>query len=91
MNVPANSYMGDVWERQIRAARNVLNALLLQDGKQLDEESLQTFMCETEAIVNSRPLAVANISSPTDAEPLTPKHLLTMKSRILLPPPGEFQ
>ena len=48
-------------------------------------------MCETEAIVNSRPLAVANISSPTDAEPLTPNHLLTMKSRMLLPPPGEFQ
>ena len=91
MNVPASSHMSGVWERQIRTARNVFNALFLQDGKQLDEESLQTFMRETEAIVNSRPLAVANISSPSDAEPLTPNHLLTMKSRILLPPPGEFQ
>ena len=88
---PCQQPLGSVWERQIRTARNVLDALLLQDGKQLDEESLQTFMCETEAIVNSRPLAVCNISSPTDAEPLTPNHLLTMKSRILLPPPGEFQ
>ena len=48
-------------------------------------------MCETEAIVNSRPLTVTNLGSPTDAEPLTPNHLLTMKSRILLPPPGEFR
>ena len=48
-------------------------------------------MCETEAIVNSRPLTVDNISSPTEAEPLTPNHLLTMKSRVLLPPPEEFQ
>ena len=91
MNVPSASHMGGVWERQIRTARNVLNALLDQAGTQLDEESLSTFMCETEAIVNSRPLTVDNISSPTEAEPLTPNHLLTMKSRVLLPQPGEFQ
>ena len=91
MKVPASSHMCGVWERQIRTARNVLNAFLLQDGKQLDEKSLQTFMCKTEAIVNSRPQAVSNISFPTDAETLTPNHLLTMKSRILLPSPGEFQ
>jgi hypothetical protein len=91
MNVPSSRHMGGVWERQIRTTRNVLNALLLEAGIQLDEESLQTFMCETEAIVNSRPLTVTNLSSPTDAEPLTPNHLLTMKSRLLLPPPGEFQ
>ena len=91
MNVPSSSHMGGVWERQIRTARNVINALLLQAGTQLDEESLQTFLCETEAIVNSRPLTVSNLSTPTEAEPLTPNHLLTMKSRVLLPPPGEFQ
>ena len=91
MNVPTASHMGGVWERQIKTARNVLNVLLDQAGTQLDEESLNTFMCETEAIVNSRPLTVDNISSPTEAEPLTPNHLLTMKSRVLLPPPGEFQ
>ncbi len=91
MNVPSSSHMGGVWERQIRTARNVINALLLQAGTQLDEESLQTFLCETEAIVNSRPLTISNLSTPTEAEPLTPNHLLTMKSRVLLPPPGEFQ
>ena len=36
-------------------------------------------------------MTVSNLSTPTEAEPLTPNHLLTMKSRVLLPPPGEFQ
>ena len=47
-------------------------------------------MCEAEAIVNSRPMAAPGMNVPED-EPLTPNHLLTMKSRVLLPPPGEFQ
>ena len=47
-------------------------------------------MCETEAIVNSRPLTATNLTSPNGSEPLTPNHLLTMKSRVLMPPPGEF-
>ena len=71
--------------------RNVLNALLDDHGTQLDEESLGTFMCETESIVNSRPLTTDNLTSPDGMEPLTPNHLLTMKCRVLLPPPGEFQ
>lgn len=47
---------GGIWERQIRTLRNVLNALLDDHGTQLDEESLRTFMCETESIVNNQPL-----------------------------------
>lgn len=43
------------------------------------------------AIVNSRPLTVDNIHDPESLEPLTPNHLLTMKSRVILPPPGNFQ
>ena len=90
-NVPAASHMGGSWERQIRTVRNVLNAILNQSGTQLNEESLHTFMCETEAIINSRPLTTYNLASPSEIEPLTPNHLLTTKSRVLLPPPGEFQ
>lgn len=48
MNVPAASHMGGVWERQIRSVRNVLSSLLLDNGKQLDDESLRTLMCEAE-------------------------------------------
>ncbi len=91
MNVPSASHMGGAWERQIRTVRNILASLMSKAGTQLDDESLRTFMNEAMAIVNSRPLTLDNINDPTSLEPLTPNHLLTQKSRIVLPPPGEFQ
>ena len=75
MNVPAASHMGDVWERQIRTARSILVNLLEQNGTQLDDESLRTLLCETAAIVNSRPL-----TTDTTLEHLTSNHLITMTS-----------
>ena len=56
--------MGGVWERQIRSVRNVLSVLLENNGNQLDDESLSTFMCEAEAIINSRPLTVDGLADP---------------------------
>jgi hypothetical protein len=47
-------------------------------------------MCEAEAIVNSRPIVATGMNS-LEVEPLTPNHLLAMKSRVLMAPPGEFQ
>ena len=91
MNVPHASHMGGVWERQIRSVRNVLNVLLDLHGSQLDDESLRTFMIEAECIVNSRPLAVDTLNSPDHIEPLTPNMLLTMKSKVVLPPPGSYE
>lgn len=32
MNVPSVSHIGGIWERQIRSIRNVLSALMLQNG-----------------------------------------------------------
>ena len=83
--------MGGVWERQIRTVRSVLSSLLNNNGRQLDGESLRTLMCEAEAIVNSRPLTVTQISDPDSPSPLTPSQLLTMKSKVVLAPPGVFQ
>ena len=91
MNVPNASHMGGVWERQIRTVRSIMSSLLDHHGAQLDDESLQTFMVEAEAIANSRPLTVDSLNSPHCPEPLTPNHLLTMKSKVVLPPPGIFQ
>ena len=91
MNVPAASHMGGVWERQIRTVHAVLSSLLINNSAQLDDESLRTLMCETEAIVNSRPLTINQLSDPNSPEPLTPSHLLTMKSKVLLSPPGKFE
>lgn len=91
MNVPSASHMGGVWERQIGSVRNVLSSLMEHCGSHLDDEMLRTFMCEAAAIVYSRPLTAANIHDPNSLEPLTPNHLLIMKSNIILPPPGQFQ
>ena len=87
MNVPSASHIGGVWERQIRSVRNVLLVLLENNGNQLDDESLSTFMCEAEAIINSRPLTVDGLADPDSLAPLTPNHLLTMKSKKL---PGRW-
>ncbi|PFX24881.1 hypothetical protein AWC38_SpisGene10528 [Stylophora pistillata] len=91
MNVPAASHMGGAWERQIRSVCNVLSSLFQDNGKQLDDESLRTLMCEAEAIVNSRPLTVNQLADPDSPSPLTPNHLLTMKSKVVFAPPGAFQ
>ncbi|KAK3754031.1 hypothetical protein QZH41_020297 [Actinostola sp. cb2023] len=71
MNVPSASHMGGAWERQIRTVRNVLSSLLQDNGAQLDDESLRTLMCEAEAIVNSRPLTVDQLTDPESSGPLS--------------------
>ena len=90
MNVLSASHMGGTWERQIRTVRNVLAMLLQENGTQLDDESFRTLMKEVQNIVNSRPLTVNTKMSSDAAEPLTPNHLLTMKVKVLMPPPGVF-
>ena len=89
--VPSASHMGGVWERQIRTVQNILSSLLQDNAKQLDDESLRTLMCEAEAIVNSRPLTINQLTDSDSTELRTPSHLLTMKSKVLLSPPGQFE
>ena len=91
MNSPASSHMGGVWERMIRTVRSVLNTLLNQHSARLDSASLRTFLYEAMAIVNSRPLNVDCLCDPNGPVPITPNHLLTMKSNVILPPPGNFE
>ncbi|KAK5907107.1 hypothetical protein CesoFtcFv8_004990 [Champsocephalus esox] len=91
LNTPSASHAGGVWERQIRTIRNVLNVTIAQCPGRLDDASLRTLLYEAMAIVNSRPLNVDVISDPKSLEPLTPNHLILMKSKIALPPPGKFE
>ena len=90
-NPPEASHMGGVWERQIRSVRTILTALLKEHSTILNDESLRTFMAETEAIINSRPLTVDNLSDPDSPVPLSPMQLLTFKSDVVFPPPGKFE
>ncbi|XP_068723802.1 uncharacterized protein [Montipora capricornis] len=89
-NPPSASHMGGSWERQIRTVRNILVSMLEESGRQLDDESFQTLMKEIQAIVNFRPLALNDMSSTDSPQPLTPNHLLTIKTKVLMPPPGVF-
>ena len=89
-NAPSSSHAGGIWERQIKSVRNVLKATLTLSSGRLDDASLRTFLYEAMAIVNGRPLSIDSISDPSAPEPLTPNHLITMKSVAALPPPGKF-
>ena len=82
-NPPAGSHFGGVWERQIRTVRKVMLAVMKE--QQLTDESLVTYLCEVEAIVNSRPITAVS-GDARDLEPLTPNHLLLLKGKPLLPP-----
>ena len=90
-NPPEASHMGGVWERQIRSIRTILTALMKEHSTILNKESLRTFMVETEAIINSRPLTIDNLSDPDNLTPLSPMQLLTFKSNVVFPPPGKFE
>ncbi|KAL7880984.1 hypothetical protein SRHO_G00032380 [Serrasalmus rhombeus] len=86
-NPPTGSHHGGAWERLIRSIRKVLNSTL--QTQYLDEEGLQTVLCEVESILNSRPITQES-TDPNDLEALTPNHLLLLKSNPCLPP-GLFQ
>lgn len=57
---------------------------------QEDDGSLWTLFCEAKYIVNSHLLTVDGISYPKATEPLNPNHLIIMKSKAALTPPGKF-
>ena len=82
-NTPAASHHGGVWERCIRSVRKILNSVVRQQT--LDDESLTTFMCKVENIINSRPL-IAVSNNVKDLQPLTPNMLLCLKEEQSLPP-----
>lgn len=90
MNVPDASHMGGVWERQIRTVRSVMTWALSKSTGRLNDASLRTFFYEAMSIINSRPLTIDSISDPKSEVPLTPNHVLTMKTSVPLPPPGKF-
>ena len=82
-NPPYGSHHGDVWECCIHTTRKVLRALL--QTQTFDDEGLATLLCEVESIMNGRPIATVS-SDSYDPEPLTPNHLLLLRSQCQMPP-----
>ncbi|XP_059082141.1 uncharacterized protein LOC131879752 isoform X1 [Tigriopus californicus] len=87
-NPPYSHHFGGVWEREIRTIRKIMSGLMDGNERNLSYESLNTLMCEVEAILNSRPLTTLS-DDPNDVTPLTPNHLLL---QMIGPtqPPGIF-
>ena len=85
-NPPAGSHHGGVWECCIRTVRKVMKALMKEQP--LNDEVLLTMMCEVKAIINGWPITKVS-DDPKDPEPLTPNHLLLLRSGPTLPP-GRF-
>ncbi|KAK4329183.1 hypothetical protein Pmani_000412 [Petrolisthes manimaculis] len=81
-NPPTASHMGGVWERQIRSVRKILKCVLHQ--QLLDDERLDTVLCEAEAIVNGRPLTLVS-GDPQDWNAITPNSLLLLRPTENLP------
>ena len=65
-------------------------SLLVTHGRSLNDESLRTLFAETEAILNLRPLTVETMGHVKSEQPLSPNNILTMKTKVVMPPPGEF-
>lgn len=68
-NLPAAPWWGRWWERLIDILKSLLRKIL---GKaSLSYESLYTVLCDTEAIINSRPLTYIS-EDPNYLKPLSP-------------------
>lgn len=86
-NPPYGAHMGGCWERLVKSVKRILNGLL--NNQTLYEDVLHTTLVEVEYILNSRPLFPISLDCKAQ-EPLTPNHLLLMRSNDSLPP-GVFE
>ena len=67
-----------------------MTSFLKTHGTSLNDESLHTLLIEVEGIVNSRPLKTDLLSDANSMIPLSTINLLTLKSRIVILPPGVY-
>ena len=76
-NPPHASHMGGIWERVVRTIKRVLSAICADQV--LSDDVLLTLFAEIEHVVHSRSLTPV-IMDPEGSEPLTPNHLLILRS-----------
>ena len=90
-NTPTASHMGGVWEQPIKSAGNIVSSPLKSHGTSLNGESLTILMTEVEAKLNSRALTTELLSHDNSLNLTCPSDILTMKTKVVIPPPGEFR
>ena len=74
---------GWAWERQIQLIPSIPSSLMREYGHTLDDESFRTLLTKVECILNSQPLSTPS-GDPRNSDPLTPSHVLTLKSRVVI-------
>ncbi len=65
--------------------RKVLYGVLKEQVIRMDDEGLQTLLCEVESILNDRPISTTS-DNPDDLDVITPSHLLTLRTTQKFPP-----
>ena len=72
-NPPSSPWMGGVWEAIIKSVKRALR--VITRDRVFKEDSLHTFLCEVESILNKRPLLSVS-DDINDYDVLTPYHFL---------------
>ena len=81
-NPPGAPHFGGAWESLVKSAKRALTRILGQ--RTLTDEILTTALCIAENLLNGRPLTYLT-DEATEAEVLTPNHLLTGRANPNLP------
>ncbi|XP_065095607.1 uncharacterized protein LOC135717444 [Ochlerotatus camptorhynchus] len=85
---PRSPHFGGIWEAGVKSAKHHLKRVVGET--KLTYEEMSTFLAQTEAILNSRPLIPVS-DDPNDVEVLTPSHFLIGRSAVCLPEPSYDQ
>ena len=72
-NPPSSPWMGGVWKSLVKSVKRSLK--VITRDRVFTEESLYTFLCEVESVINNRPL-IPTSDRISDFEALTPNHFL---------------
>nr|CAH8829358.1 unnamed protein product [Trichobilharzia regenti] len=75
-NPPHASHRGGLWERLIGIIKRILSSII--KNQSLNDETLETFLCEAERILNDRPLSPVR-DDVKDFDVLTPNKLLLLR------------
>ena len=87
LNLPVSPWMGGIWESLVNSVKLCLKAII--NGKLFIAESLATFICEVEPIINQRPIVPVS-DDASDFEVLTTNHFI-IESDCYNFSPGVFE